>query len=72
MWYVEIIGVIASIIILVSFATNNVRKIRIYNIVGSVIMIVYGLLIGSISTPLLNVCMIILQVYKLKKETRRK
>lgn len=72
MWYVEIIGVIASIIIIVSFATNNIRKIRIYNIVGSVIMIVYGLLISSISTPLLNVCMIILQVYKLKKETRRK
>ena len=72
MWYVEIIGVIASIIIIVSFTTNNIRKIRIYNIVGSVIMIVYGLLISSISTPLLNVCMIILQVYKLKKETRRK
>ena len=72
MWYIEAIGIVATIIILASFLTSDIRKIRVWNAVGSVIMIVYGLLIHSISTPLLNICMIILQVYKLKKETRRK
>lgn len=70
MWYVEAIGIVATVIILASFTTSDVRKIRIWNTVGSVIMIIYGLLIHSISTPLLNTCMIILQVYKLKKEGR--
>lgn len=71
MWYVEAIGIVATIIILASFVTSDVRKIRIWKTVGSVIMIIYGLLIHSISTPLLNICMIILQVYKLKKEGDR-
>lgn len=34
MWYAEAIGIVATVIILASFITSDIRKIRIWNTVG--------------------------------------
>lgn len=68
---VEIIGVVASIIIVISFFMNGEKRIRIVNTVGSIIFAVYGFLLGSISILFLNIVSVvvnIIKIYKLKEE----
>lgn len=50
----EIIGLIASIFVLISFIPKNVKLIRIINIVGCIIWIVYGLITGALSVWIMN------------------
>ena len=63
----EIIGTIASIVILMAFVLNGEKKIRIVDLVGAILFIVYGILIESFSVVFLNSCLSIVQIYKLYK-----
>lgn len=65
---IEIIGTIASIIILISFISNKIYKIRIINIIGCTVFIIYGILIKSFSVLLLNSALMLIHVYYLIKE----
>ncbi len=68
-WWYEIIGIVATLFIIASFLTKDLIKVRIVNLVGSVIFIVYGVLIHSWSTAILNVIMIIVHlVYLLRRK----
>ena len=68
-WWYEIIGIVATLFIIASFLTKDLIKVRIVNLVGSVIFIVYGVLIHSWSTAILNAVMIIVHlVYLLRRE----
>lgn len=67
----EIIGVVATLFVLLSFVVNGEIKIRCINIVGAAIFVVYGLLIGAMSVWLLNGILIIVHLYKLIKHSRR-
>lgn len=63
----EIIGIIASIIVLCSaiFKSADIRRniaMRFINAAGSVIFIIYGSLIGSISIVILNIIMVIVSI----------
>lgn len=51
----EIIGVIASVIVLISFVMNAEKKIRIINIIGALLFVIYGILINAFSVWFLNV-----------------
>lgn len=63
----EIIGVIASVIVLISFVMNGEKKIRIINIIGAILFIVYGILINAFSVWFLNGALLFVHVYKLIK-----
>ena len=65
--WVEAIGIIAGCIILLSFLMKEVKWIRIVNIFGAIGMVIYGILIESISTIFLNGGLIIIQVIFLIK-----
>lgn len=68
---VELIGVIASLIVSVSFFMNGERRIRYVNLIGSIVFAIYGFLMGSISIVFLNALSIIVntvKIYKLNKE----
>lgn len=72
---VEIIGIIASVMIAISFFMNGEKHIRAVNMVGSVIFVVYGILIGSISVAFLNTVSIIVntvKIYNINKEDNSK
>ena len=61
------IGIIASVIVAISFVFKSQRKVRIVNTVGSIIFIVYGSLISSISIIFLNVTAIVINIIYLVK-----
>ena len=63
----EIIGIIATTLIAMSFLSNNLKTIRILNTVGSIIMIIYGYLLNAYSTIILNTIVILINIKKIKR-----
>lgn len=61
----EVIGIIATIFVLLSFSVNDIKKVRVINIVGAVLFVIYGYLIGAFSTWLLNGLLVLIHIYKL-------
>ena len=68
----ELIGVVATICVLISFTQSDVKRIRTINIVGCVLFVVYGLLINAFSVWVLNGACLILHIYKMHKESTKK
>lgn len=67
---VEIIGTIASVIVLFSFIVTEEKRIRIINIFGAALFVVYGLLCGAFSVWLLNGILILVHGWYLFKKGR--
>ena len=63
---VEIIGWVATIFILLSFLYDG-NKLRYINIVGASLWLVYGLIELSYSIMFLNLCVVLIHIYKLLK-----
>lgn len=63
----EIIGIFATCLVLISFLARNPRHIRIVNIIGAAIYCIYGYLIKSLSTVLLNGILIFVHICFLTK-----
>ena len=63
----EIIGVLASVMVLISFVMNGEKKIRIVNIAGALLFVVYGLLINAFSVWFLNGALLFVHIHKLLK-----
>ena len=51
---IEILGITASIFVLISFLFKKITTIRLINIVGCILFIAYGICINSFSTYFLN------------------
>ena len=66
----EEIGTIASIIVLISFLCKSERKIRIINIIGALLFVIYGALNGSFAVWFLNGALILIHLYKKKKNEK--
>lgn len=54
---VEIIGYIGSLLVLISMLMTSVVRLRIINLIGSVIFAGYALLIRSYPTAFMNICL---------------
>ena len=65
-WF-EAIGITGTLFVLLSFLMKDIRKVRIINIVGAILFVVYGLLIGALSTWLLNGILVIIHIVYLLK-----
>ena len=64
---IEIIGIIATLLVLSSFLATGEKKIRTINIFGAIIFVIYGLLLNAISVWLLNGLLIFIHIYYLNK-----
>lgn len=69
---IEIVGICATLMILLSmlFVTTTVKGsiiMRILNLIGSVIFVVYGILLPAISTAVLNSGLVIINSVHLIK-----
>ena len=64
----EVIGICATVLILISLTQSDVKRLRAINAVGSVAFVIYGLLIGALSVWLLNGICFFVNVYKLCKK----
>ena len=63
----EIIGIVATLFVLISFLFTSETRIRQVNIIGAVIFIVYGIIITAHSVYILNGALVIIHIYKLYK-----
>ena len=64
---IEITGLIATMLVFVSFLPKNIVFIRWANLVGSIFFVIYGFGIGAFWTGFMNACLIIVQAYHLTK-----
>ena len=66
----EIIGYVASALVVASFAMKSVVRLRIVSLIGSVVFVVYGLMLGSIPLIITNVAAAGLNLWNLRREFR--
>lgn len=64
---IELIGLLATLFVLVSFLQKSEVGIRKFNIVGASLFIIYGILISSISVWLLNAILLGVHIKRLKE-----
>jgi hypothetical protein len=64
----EILGTIASVIVLLSFLMRGEKNIRLINIFGALCFVVYGIMINAFSVWFLNGALCIIHLYKLLKK----
>lgn len=69
---IEIFGYIGSILVVVSMLMSSIVKLRIINTVGSIISAIYALICGALPLALMNICLIIINVYNLTKLLKTK
>jgi hypothetical protein len=66
-YWLEIVGYLASFIVLVSLLMSSIIKLRWINLLGSFIFSIYGFLIGAFPVALMNLCICIINIYYLTK-----
>ena len=72
--YLEIFGYIGTALVIISMMMKSINKLRIFNISGSVISVIYSVLVNAWPIVLLNACLIAINSYHLIRDylTRRK
>ena len=63
--YLELIGWVGNVFVVISFLNNDTLKLRSYNLVGASLWLVYGIEAGSFSIIFLNVVVISIQIVKI-------
>jgi membrane protein implicated in regulation of membrane protease activity len=70
---VEYIGIAAGVIVLLSFLFKKIKVIRLVNIVGAILFVIYGLLLPTYSTAFVNFALIVVHIiYLIRDELRRR
>ena len=63
----ELFGILGTVLILIGFLSDSEKRIRIFDMAGSALFVLYGVLIGAYSHILLNGILIIVHIFKLRK-----
>ncbi len=66
----EIIGYVSSAIVLISFLMSSALKLRLINVVGAGIFTVYATLTHSYPTAVMNLCIVLIDIYYLIRLNR--
>lgn len=61
-FWIEMFGYCGSFIVLISFLMTSVFKLRIVNTIGSIIFMIYALIIKSYPTAIMNLCLVLINV----------
>ena len=69
--YVEIFGYLGTLIVFISMTMSSMRKLRILNILGSVITVIYSVIISAYPIVFLNLGLILVNLYKLFSEGKK-
>ena len=64
---IEILGWVATLIIIISFLVNDIKLLRTFSLFGALLWVVYGFVIQSSSIVFLNLVIVGIQIYKLYK-----
>lgn len=69
-FFIELFGYLGSALVVFSMLMASVVKLRIVNMIGSVVSGTYALIIGSFPLALMNGCLILINLYNLFKLLR--
>ncbi len=61
----EIVGWIATFVVISSFLVNNMLKLRTINFLGATLWLIYGIIAQSFSIIFLNIVVMCIQSYKI-------
>ncbi len=61
----EILGYVASLVVLISLVMSSIKRLRWINLAGAVLFSVYGFMINSIPTGLMNLGIVLINIYYL-------
>ena len=64
---IEAFGYIGTALIIISMTMKSINKLRIFNLSGSIISIIYSLIIVAWPTVILNVCLAAINIFHLIK-----
>ncbi len=64
--YLEIFGYLSMIVVLISMMMENMKLLRIINSIACSMFIIYGYFHGAYPVVLMNIIVIIINLYKLK------
>lgn len=70
--YLELVGYLASVLVLVSILMSSLVKLRIFNLIGALLFSAYGFLIGSFPVAIVNACIAVANIYYLIRMTNLK
>lgn len=70
--YLHYFGYAASLVVLVSLLMSSLKKLRWINLVGATMFGLYGFMIGSIPTGVMNLGIVIIDIYYLVKMYQNK
>ncbi len=60
---IELIGYLGSTLVLVSMLMTSVIKLRVINMIGSIIFTIYAFIIKSYPTALMNFCLVLINIH---------
>ena len=64
---IEILGWVATLVIIISFLVNDIKTLRTFSLIGAILWVIYGFVIQSSSIVFLNLVIVGIQIYKLYK-----
>ena len=67
----ELIGLTGTVLILIGFLSNSEKSIRLFDMAGSFLFVIYGALMGAYSNVVLNGTLILVHIVKLHRMQRR-
>ena len=70
--YLEVVGWIATFVVIGSFLINDMLKLRSVNLIGATLWLVYGIISGSFSIMFLNIVVMCIQVFKIRQLLKKK
>lgn len=70
-FFLEAFGYLGTALVLLSMMMTSLNRLRIFNIMGSVISMIYAALVGTVPVVLLNLGMILINLVQLLREKRK-
>tara|TARA_B100000965_G_C19084520_1_gene537729 strand:- start:54 stop:278 length:225 start_codon:yes stop_codon:yes gene_type:complete len=68
----EIVGWIATFVVIGSFLVNDMLKLRSINLVGATLWLIYGIIASSYSIIFLNFVVMSIQIFKINQLLKKK
>lgn len=66
--FIDVLGYVASVLVVVSLAMKSVVKLRTLSLVGGIVFTVYGVLIGSWPVAVTNAAVALVNIWHLRRE----
>lgn len=71
-YYLELFGYLGSLLIIISMMFTSINKLRIINIIGSIISLIYSIIVDAWPIVILNASLITINMYHLIRYYIRK